>query len=85
MKMTMHIDEATLKEVMRITGVPSKTKAVEVALTTMVRRHRFKEIAKRGLGLTPAELKKVWQDPFPEESLRVAEEPPAHAKKRSRR
>jgi len=85
MKMTMHIDEETLKEVMRITGVPSKTKAVEVALTEMVRKHRFKELVKEGLGLTPAELKEVWEDPFPEESLRVAEEPSAHARKRPRR
>lgn len=85
MKMTMHIDEATLEEVMRITGVPSKTKAVEVALTEMVRKHKLKEIGKKGLGLTSAELKKVWEDPFPGESLRVAEDSPAHARKRSRR
>lgn len=82
----MHIDEAILAEVMKITGVPSKTKAVEAALTEMVRKHRFKTLASEGLGLSSEELKNVWEDPFPEESLRVAETPrPAHGRKRSRR
>ena len=86
MKMTMHIDEAVLDEVMTITGVASKTGAVEVALTEMVRKHKFKEIAKKGLGLTSEELKNVWEDPFPKESLRVGEDAPApHGRKRSRR
>jgi hypothetical protein len=86
MKMTMHIDEATLAEVMRITGVPSKTKAVEVALSEMVRKHRLKEFGKEGLGLTPEELKNVWEDPFAEKSLHVAEDSPEHSgRKRPRR
>jgi Arc/MetJ family transcription regulator len=85
MKMTMHIDEAILAEVMRITGVPSKTKAVEVALSEMVRKHNLKEVGKKGLGLTPEELRNVWEDSFEEKSLRVAEEPPElRARKRSR-
>ena len=74
--MTMHIDEAVLEDVMKITGVASKTGAVEFALNEMVRRHRFKEIASRGLGMSREELKNVWEDPFPEETARVAEEPP---------
>ena len=73
MKMTMHIDEETLSEVMRITGMASKTGAVEFALKEMVRKFRFKEIAKRGLGLTKEELKTAWEDPFPEETARIAE------------
>jgi Arc/MetJ family transcription regulator len=88
MKMTMHIDETILAEVMKITGVPSKTKAVETALNEMVRKHKFKELGKKGLGLTPEELKNAWEDPFPdesEESLRVAEDTPAYGRKRSRR
>jgi Arc/MetJ family transcription regulator len=84
MKMTMHINEDILAEVMRITGVPSKTRAVEVALSEMVRKHRFKEIANAGIGLTAEELKHVWEDPFPEDSLKVAEDPP-HVRKRPRR
>lgn len=85
MKMTMHIDEDVLAEVMKITGVASKTKAVETALNEMVRKHKFKTLAKAGLGLTSEELKNVWEDPFPEDSLRVAEDAPAHARKRPRR
>ncbi len=85
MKMTMHINEDVLAEVMRITGVPSKTKAVEVALTEMVRKAKLKELGRKGLGLTSEELKNAWEDPFPEESLRVAEDAPRHVGKRSRR
>ena len=85
MKMTMHIDEDTLAEVMKITGVASKTRAVEVALSEMVRKYRFKKLAKAGLGLTAEELKNVWEEPFSEESLRVAEDSPAHGRKRSGR
>ena len=85
MKMTMHIDGDVLNEVVRITGVASKTKAVEAALTEMVRKHRFHEIARKGLGLTPEELKNVWEDPFPKETRKVAEEPPVYGRKRARR
>jgi Arc/MetJ family transcription regulator len=85
MKMTMHIDEETLAEVMKITGVASKTKAVEVALREMVRKSKFKRLAKAGLGLTAAELKTVWEDPFPPESLRAAEDVAQDGRKRSGR
>jgi Arc/MetJ family transcription regulator len=85
MKMTMHIDETVLAEVMRITGVPSKTKAVEVALTEMVRKARLKEIGKKGLGLSAAELKEAWEEPDFESSLRVAEDAAPYGRKRSGR
>ncbi len=87
MKMTMNIDEDVLSEVIRITGVASKTKAVEVALTEMVRRYRFKEIASAGLGLTPEELKNAWEEPnFSKPWPPVAVEiPKDDARKRSRR
>jgi Arc/MetJ family transcription regulator len=85
MKMTMHIDEETLAEVMKITGVASKTAAVETALREMVRKSRFKRIAKAGLGMTADELKNVWEDPFAEDSLRVAEAGSTYGRKRSRR
>src|SRR5688572_22019895 len=64
MKMTMHIDEDVLADVVKITGVESKTKAVEKALTEMVRRYRLKELGKKGLGLTAEELRNAWEDPF---------------------
>jgi Arc/MetJ family transcription regulator len=85
MKMTMHIDEDVLAEVVRITGVQSKTKAVEKALTEMVRRNRLKELGRKGLGLTTEELKTAWEDPFRQESLKAAEEPPAYGRKSARR
>ena len=85
MKMTMHIDEDILRRVMKITGVSSKTKAVEVALTEMVRKHKFKELCKKGLGLTSEELKNVWEDPFPAESAKIAEDAPVYGRKRSGR
>ena len=85
MKMTMHIDEATLAAVVEITGVASKTKAVETALTEMVRRHRLKAHLHEGLGLSPNELEAAWVDPFEEKSSRVAEEPVKYGKKSPRR
>jgi len=83
MKMTMHIDEDTLAEVMKITGVSSKTKAVEVALVELVRKARFKRLVKAGLGLTADELKNVWEDPEESESLRAAEDPLEYGKEAS--
>ncbi len=86
MKMTMHIDEEILAEVVRITGVESKTKAVETALTEMVRRHKLKELGRKGLGLTSEELKTAWEDPFPQESLKAAEDSAlAYGRKSTRR
>ncbi len=58
--MTMHIDEDVLARVMKITGAATKTKAVEVALTEMARRHKMKELFSAGLGLTPDELKNAF-------------------------
>lgn len=85
MKMTMHIDEDVLAEVVKITGVASKTKAVETALNEMVRRHRLTAVLSKGLGLTKDELKNAWEDPFPEETARVAETPVKYGKKSTRR
>lgn len=85
MKMTMHINEDVLADVVKITGVESKTKAVEFALTEMVRRHRLKTLGKKGLGLTAEELKTAWEDPFPQESLKAAEAPATYARKSPRR
>jgi Arc/MetJ family transcription regulator len=85
MKMTMHIDEAVLAEVVRITGVESKTKAVEKALTEMVRRHKLKELGRKGLGLTTEELRSAWEDPFPQETLKAAEQPAEYGRKSARR
>ncbi len=56
MKMTMHIDEDVLAQVMELTGAKTKTQAVEMALTEMARRHKQKKFFQKGLGLTPEEL-----------------------------
>jgi Arc/MetJ family transcription regulator len=52
-KMTMHIDETVLADVMELTGAASKTEAVELALREMARRHRQRRLLKEGLQLTP--------------------------------
>ena len=39
MKMTMHIDDGLLERVMVATGASSKTKAIDLALREMDRRH----------------------------------------------
>lgn len=57
MKMTMHIDEDVLARVMKVTGAKTKTQAVEMALTDMARRHKQKALFRRGLGMTPDELR----------------------------
>ena len=86
MKMTMHIDDETLAEVMKITGAESKTAAVELALKEMVRRARFKAVATAGLGLTKEELKHAWEDPFSEKAVGVAKTAKVlHGRKRSGR
>lgn len=56
MKMTMQIDEALLKRVMREYEIPSKTEAVEAALKELDRQARIREFRKNGLGLSPDEL-----------------------------
>ena len=57
MKMTMHINEDVLADVMAITGSSSKTGAVEKALTEMVRKHKLKNILREGMGMSPEEIK----------------------------
>lgn len=92
MKMTMHIDEETLAEVMKITGAPSKTKAVEMALTELARKAKLKSLLKRGLGLKPGERKDaIWPGYYetyrtaPTIDFAVAETPAAYGKRRPHR
>ena len=67
-KMTMHIDEEALAEVMKITGVSSKTKAVELALKEILRRRKLYKTLRHGLGLSKVELKAAY-DPASEAAL----------------
>ena len=57
MKMTMHIEETVLERVMMITGAPTKTAAVKIALNEMARRHRMKELFSAGLDMGAEELR----------------------------
>jgi Arc/MetJ family transcription regulator len=56
MKMTMHIDEALLEEVMAATGAASKTAAVHEALRKVAVKYRQRERWKRDLGMSAEEL-----------------------------
>ena len=85
MKMTMHIDEALLKRVMKRYGCESKTAAVDYALHELDRRARLKEFGEKGLGLSPAELSASVDPAYDLMALRVAEEPEKHGQRRSRR
>lgn len=82
MKMTMHIDEDVLDQVMKITGAETKTRAVEIALKEMARRHKLKELFSQGLGMTPDELKQSFApgpaDTLDRPILKVAEEQPPY-------
>ena len=57
MKMTMHIDESVLAEVMDITGAGTKTGAVEMALKEMARKSKLKKLLRAGMGMTSDEIK----------------------------
>jgi hypothetical protein len=79
MKMTMHIEEEVLERVMLITGAPTKTAAVKIALHEMARRHRMKELFSAGLGMSPEELRNAIDPasyPAPDGRVPVATEPP---------
>jgi Arc/MetJ family transcription regulator len=73
MKMTMHIDDALLENVIRLTGAASKTEAVHLALKEMDRKARLREFGRKGLGLTRAELMEAVDPSYDLMALRVAE------------
>lgn len=80
MKMTMHIDEALLDRVIEAYGYVSKTEAVEMALRELDRRTRFRELGKRGMGMTPEELGDAVDPDYELNSMRVAETPTRYGK-----
>ncbi len=80
MKMTMHIDEALLKRVMEAYECETKTDAVDMALREMDRRVRFREVGKRGMGMTPEELADAVDPNYDLEALRVADTPMKYGK-----
>ena len=58
MKMTMHIDEDVLAQVMDLTGAASKTQAVEIALRDLARRHKQRKLFRTPLYDSPQQ----WDD-----------------------
>jgi Arc/MetJ family transcription regulator len=84
MKMTMHIDEDVLDEVIKITGAPSKTKAVAIALSEMARKSRLRALLAKGSGVPADQLDQVY-DPKSLAVFRVAEDQAPYGKRRSRR
>lgn len=75
MKMTMHIDEDLLEEVIETFGCASKTEAVDFALRELVRKKRLKRLLKEGMGMTPEELRNSVEPGYDPTALRVAEPP----------
>ena len=57
MKMTMHIDETLLDEVIGRFGCASKTEAVDFALRELMRKSKLKALGRTGLGLSQDELR----------------------------
>lgn len=73
MKMTLHINEEVLADVMKAHGFETKTEAVNFALRELDRRARLREYREHGLGLTADELKDaVYPDYVPGDAM-VAE------------
>ncbi|MDF1824387.1 MAG: type II toxin-antitoxin system VapB family antitoxin [Verrucomicrobiales bacterium] len=75
MKMTMHIDETALSEVIEMFGCESKTEAVNFALKEVVRRKKLRARLKSGMGLSSEELRNVVEPGYDPLALRVAEPP----------
>ena len=63
MKTLIDIDEALLKEAMKLSKAPTKKETIQRALSELVKacpRQRLKSLAGSGLlDLTPAELRKI--------------------------
>lgn len=73
MKMTMHIDENALAEVIEMFGCESKTEAVNFALKEVVRRRKLTAYLKAGMGMTPEEIRDSVVPGYDPDRLRVAE------------
>jgi|MEHZ01.2.fsa_nt_MEHZ010526844.1_1 Arc/MetJ family transcription regulator len=78
MKMTMHIDEVVLEEVMVNYDFETKTDAVNFALKELDRLKKLRKMMKEGLGMSSEELKAGVYPEYDLEALRVAETPAAY-------
>lgn len=86
MKMTMHIDDALLAEVIEATGARSKTEAVDLALRKVATRYRQKEGLKKALPLSSEEIAASYDADFAERAMALVAERPKvrYGGKRSR-
>ena len=75
MKMTLHIDENVLAEVMEAHGFETKTEAVNFALRELDRRKKLRAYKDKGLGLSPSELKNAFYEDYSPDAIMVAEAP----------
>jgi Arc/MetJ family transcription regulator len=85
MKMTMHIDDKLLDEVIERFGCASKTEAVDFALREVLRKAKLRELGRTGLGLTADELGNAVYPDYDVVALRVAEKPMVKYGKRGSR
>ena len=68
MRTTLDIDAELIEKVIKITGAPSKKKAIEIAMKEFLRAKRRKELSDlignyEEFGVTLRELKKMRKDP----------------------
>jgi Arc/MetJ family transcription regulator len=59
MKITMQVDDTLLERVMKVTGADNKTRAVDIALRELYRRHKLMRLAEVGLGFSADDLRKA--------------------------
>jgi len=83
MKMTMHIDEELLANVMEATGASTKTEAVDLALREVSRRVRQKKLFATPIGIEGKDPEKVF-DFETYDALRAAEKPRKYGTRRRR-
>lgn len=83
MKMTMHIDEELLANVMEATGARTKTEAVDRALREVSRRVRQKKLFATPIGIEGRDPDEVF-DFAAYDHLRAANAPGKHGTRRRR-
>jgi len=84
MKMTLHIDEHLLAEVMKAHHFETKTEAIDFSLRELDRRKKLRAFMKKGLGLTPGELKDAFYEDYSPDAIMVAEEPSSYSSKKKK-
>jgi Arc/MetJ family transcription regulator len=75
MKMTMHIDEKLLEEVMKEYDIATKTDAVNFALKELSRLEKLRNFGREGLGFSPQELMDAVDPDYDLDAISVAESP----------